>query len=109
MLCLIAFSLLILACSHVTDDSEMDLEEGEERESKATDGEKRTVDCEESILVIMAGDAKPTFLATPISSVSSSSGDNCSANSFCCNEKGEKLGEYGGILEDEEEEEVEQS
>lgn len=70
MLGLIAFALLILACSYwrlsgQLDDSEgrRDLESGEEKEGESG---KSVKVYEEKILVIMAGEEKPTFLATPV-------------------------------------------
>lgn len=88
MLGLIAFALLILACSYwklsgylenSENDGERDLEAGEG--GKGDETQKVPPVFEEKILVIMAGDAKPTFLATPISSRSSSFGDSSSTNS----------------------------
>lgn len=88
MLGLIAFALLILACSYwklsgylenSENDGERDLEAGEG--GKGDETQKAPPVFEEKILVIMAGDAKPTFLATPISSRSSSFGDSSSTNS----------------------------
>lgn len=81
MLGLIAFALLILACSYWRlsgrlDDNEggdqRDLESGNEKEGDAAKSGKIF---EEKILVIMAGDQKPTFLATPVSSRASSLGE----------------------------------
>ncbi|XP_062165404.1 protein GLUTAMINE DUMPER 2 [Alnus glutinosa] len=93
MLGLIAFALLILACSYwrlsgyLEEDgsAERDLEAGEGKTDD--DAQKPRPVFEEKILVIMAGDAKPTFLATPMSSRSSSFGDSCSS---CGREKNEK-------------------
>ncbi|KAL8191492.1 hypothetical protein R6Q57_009904 [Mikania cordata] len=86
MLSLIAFALLILACSyskhaggHETGaDEETDLEAGNSRPGNH-DKELPPV-FEEKYLVIMAGDANPTFLATPVSSRASSFG-SCSCRS----------------------------
>lgn len=109
MLGLIAFALLILACSYwklsgyldnngeAGEGGERDLEAGE---GKGDDDETRKMGAavmEQKFLVIMAGQLKPTFLATPImsnSTKSSSFGDN---NERCCcsDEKGEKLEEEG--------------
>ncbi|KAM5553978.1 protein GLUTAMINE DUMPER 3 [Rosa sericea] len=98
MLGLIAFALLILACSYwklsgylenSENDGERDLEAGEGGKSDET--QKAPPVFEEKILVIMAGDAKPTFLATPISSRSSSFGDSSSTSSTTCScDKSEK-------------------
>ncbi|CAN0911206.1 Protein GLUTAMINE DUMPER 2 [Linum grandiflorum] len=90
MLGLIAFALLILACSYC--ENERDLEAGElEAEEK---GKKQQYD--EKVLVIMAGQVKPTFLATPLSSSRTSSfGDAGGSEKTCrCGEKldGEKQG-----------------
>ncbi|KAI3982215.1 hypothetical protein MKX01_019121 [Papaver californicum] len=77
MLGLIAFALLILACSYwklsafLDNDSERsrnDLENGDNDDNKSIeDGTiKVHIVYEEKIVVIMAGDVKPTYLATPI-------------------------------------------
>ncbi|KAL3643191.1 hypothetical protein CASFOL_014006 [Castilleja foliolosa] len=88
MLGLIAFALLILACSYWKlsghfenrgDDGERDLEAGE-----AEDGGKATAlppVMEEKFLVIMAGQEKPTCLATPMWSRASSFGSKSSCSS----------------------------
>ncbi|KAI7990650.1 Protein GLUTAMINE DUMPER 3 [Camellia lanceoleosa] len=90
MLGLISFALLILACSYWklsgyldrdNDDAnsaDRDVELGADADS----GEKPKLAplFEEKYLVIMAGQAKPTFLATPISSRASSFGSNSSAS-----------------------------
>ncbi|MBA0736596.1 hypothetical protein Gogos_010132 [Gossypium gossypioides] len=94
MLGLIAFALLILACSYwklsgylengERGEGDRDLEAGDETQKRGAPV------MEQKFLVIMAGEVKPTFLATPISSSRSSSfGDK----SCCCGEKGEKLEE----------------
>ncbi|XP_060171393.1 protein GLUTAMINE DUMPER 5-like [Lycium barbarum] len=77
MLVLITFALVILACSYWKHS-------GYPRENSDTEsgeGEKLKVVpiFEEKIVVIMAGDLNPTFLATPISSRGNSfgGGDNC--------------------------------
>ncbi|RVW26506.1 Protein glutamine dumper 3 [Vitis vinifera] len=81
MLGLIAFALLILACSywrfsngHLDNGEsggERDLESGDD--GKGGDARKvGPVVYEEKIVVIMAGDEKPRFLATPMSSRASS-------------------------------------
>ncbi|KAF9662015.1 hypothetical protein SADUNF_Sadunf18G0009200 [Salix dunnii] len=77
MLGLIAFALLILACSYWRisgrldseneGDDQRDLESGNEKEGKP---ENKVF--EEKFLVIMAGNEKPTFLATPVCSKVSS-------------------------------------
>ncbi|KAJ8750896.1 hypothetical protein K2173_016077 [Erythroxylum novogranatense] len=108
MLGLIAFALLILACSYWklsgyldngNGDAERDLEAGEGG-NKTGDGEKQGVSSfAEKLLVIMAGENKPTFLATPMSSRSSSFGDTSSSSdkSCSCSEKSEKLENGGGV------------
>ncbi|KAF5743380.1 protein GLUTAMINE DUMPER 5-like [Tripterygium wilfordii] len=81
MLGLIAFALLILACSYwrlsgrledENEDQQRDLDNGKESGDSA---EKTVKVYEENILVIMAGDGKPTFLATPSSRRTTSSAD----------------------------------
>ncbi|KAL2346636.1 hypothetical protein Fmac_000636 [Flemingia macrophylla] len=77
MLGLIAFALLILACSYwklsaefqSQENGERDLESGGHKQSDSATNESVKV-YEEKILVIMAGDQKPTFLATPKSTFS---------------------------------------
>ncbi|KAI5348886.1 hypothetical protein L3X38_001773 [Prunus dulcis] len=111
MLGLIAFALLILACSYWKlsgylesgengAGSEQDLEAGEGGKGDETTQKAPPV-FEEKILVIMAGDAKPTFLATPMSSRSSSFGDNSSnsssSSSCSCSEKSEKSVEMSEV------------
>ncbi|PON47530.1 hypothetical protein PanWU01x14_243850 [Parasponia andersonii] len=100
MLGLIAFALLILACSYwklsgYLDGSEGGGATGDDRdlEAGAGDGTQKPPApvYEEKILVIMAGEAKPTFLATPMSSRSSSFGDTSSNSSSCvCSQKGDQ-------------------
>lgn len=77
MLVLIVFALLILACSYFKlynetethDDVERDLESGNNRNQDAKmENHKVPFVFEDKYLVIMAGQAKPTFLATPVSS-----------------------------------------
>ncbi|KAL1816191.1 hypothetical protein DCAR_0520564 [Daucus carota subsp. sativus] len=99
MLGLIAFALLILACSYWKlsgsldsgeADSERDLEAGGD---DAKDKKPAPV-YEEKFLVIMAGQEKPTYLATPKSSTSRTSSfgsttsesntSTCSSNEMCC-------------------------
>ncbi|XP_026460612.1 protein GLUTAMINE DUMPER 2-like isoform X2 [Papaver somniferum] len=71
MLCLIALSLLILACSHKKLSSSVD----NDRERSRDDGDEKSTEeetiripvvYENQIVVIMAGDVKPSYLATPI-------------------------------------------
>ncbi|KAI3513939.1 hypothetical protein L1887_12180 [Cichorium endivia] len=85
MLGLIAFALLILACSYwkiSSEAGERDLEAGDgDGDSDSKPGnQKEPPVFEEKYLVIMAGQQKPTFLATPISSRASSFG-SCSSRS----------------------------
>ncbi|XP_062164058.1 protein GLUTAMINE DUMPER 5 [Alnus glutinosa] len=79
MLGLIAFALLILACSYWrlagqfeereggdrSDERDLESGAGEGKEGENSEGKVVKV-YEEKILVIMAGDVKPTFLATPV-------------------------------------------
>ncbi|CAN8252236.1 unnamed protein product [Cochlearia groenlandica] len=65
MLALIAFALLLLACSYWSLSRRSNDADGEKQTES---GEKEAVKVfEEKILVIMAGQNKPTFLATPVS------------------------------------------
>lgn len=72
MLGLIAFALLILACSYWRLSGYLDGEENESRERDLEAGDVKPnkmavkpVALPEKFLVIMAGDVKPTYLATP--------------------------------------------
>ena len=86
MLGLIAFALLILACSYWKLSGQLLNEENAERDLESVAGEKQGDSAnkdsvkvyEEKILVIMAGDDKPTFLATP----KASSVTRCVPNHF---------------------------
>lgn len=99
MLGLIAFALLILACSYWKLSSSLESGEGTgERDLEAggddADGElKPKPVLEEKFLVIMAGQAKPTYLATPMSSRTSSFGSNSSSNSDGTTSSSEKSNE----------------
>ncbi|PKA49440.1 Protein glutamine dumper 3 [Apostasia shenzhenica] len=76
MLGLIAFALLILACSYWRLSGLLDGGDGEETGKEGGAGEEPPSPAyKEGIVVIMAGDEKPTFLATPISSRASSFGE----------------------------------
>ncbi|KAK4435716.1 protein GLUTAMINE DUMPER 4 [Sesamum alatum] len=80
MLGLIAFALLILACSYWKlsageDAGQGDLEAGAGEKGESNSDAKALPVFEEKVLVIMAGDVKPTFLATPMSSRGSSSNE----------------------------------
>ncbi|GLT56907.1 hypothetical protein SLA2020_299200 [Shorea laevis] len=72
MLGLIAFALLILACSYWRLSGRLDNGEREDRDLESgekegtEDAAKQPTVYEEKILVIMAGQEKPTYLATPI-------------------------------------------
>ncbi|XP_071699125.1 protein GLUTAMINE DUMPER 5-like [Rutidosis leptorrhynchoides] len=74
LLGLIAFALLMQACSYFNLAEDIQNAPNEERDLEGGDSKldnhkkKLTVDFEEKYLVIMAGQARPTFLATPISS-----------------------------------------
>ncbi|XP_028807090.1 protein GLUTAMINE DUMPER 5-like [Neltuma alba] len=98
MLGLIAFALLILACSYwklsgflqSEEGSERDLESGDvQKQSDSANNETVTV-FEEKILVIMAGDENPTFLATPVCSKASSLGDGICKVGVDAQERSEK-------------------
>ncbi|XP_051150485.1 protein GLUTAMINE DUMPER 2-like [Andrographis paniculata] len=89
MLGLIAFALLILACSywklsgyleHNAGDGERDLEAGEGAAAGDGNGKPAPPVMEEKYLVIMAGQIKPTFLATPASSRAPSFGSTAASN-----------------------------
>jgi hypothetical protein len=81
MLGLIAFALLILACSYwklsgYLEGSNNSNGDGDIASEKPVAPPVVPHVCyEEKIVVIMAGDEKPTFLATPMSSRNSSFGD----------------------------------
>ncbi|KAI3709155.1 hypothetical protein L2E82_38914 [Cichorium intybus] len=90
MLGLIAFALMILACSYWklsgdfenNDDVDRDLESGNADGDSKPEIYKVPPVFEEKYLVIMAGQEKPTFLATPISSRATSFGSSsCRSNS----------------------------
>ncbi|KAI3524240.1 hypothetical protein L1887_02893 [Cichorium endivia] len=90
MMGLIAFALLILACSYWKlsrniqndadgdGDGDRDLESGDGK----PDNNKTPPVFEEQYLVIMAGELKPTFLATPSSSRTSSFGSSSCRSSL---------------------------
>ncbi|KAG6409696.1 hypothetical protein SASPL_127738 [Salvia splendens] len=97
MLGLIAFALLILACSYwklstSEEARDGDVESGAAGKGDGAEAEKALPVFEEKFLVIMAGEVKPTYLATPV----------CSRNvSF----DDEKVDNKGKVEEEEEEEE----
>lgn len=71
MLSLIAFALVILACSYWNlsrrDRDSGDLETGGANEAKIDSGTPlEKVNYDENVLVIMAGNQNPTFLARPV-------------------------------------------
>ncbi|CAI9094762.1 OLC1v1030553C1 [Oldenlandia corymbosa var. corymbosa] len=88
MLGLIAFALLLLACSYwrlsaanSASEENRDIEQGEggaagDEKPHNPAAVKVMPIFEEKIVVIMAGDIKPTFLATPISNKAISSKNN---------------------------------
>lgn len=91
MLGLIAFALLLLACSYwrfsagnsnneENDGESRDIERGPDGKSDTATAVKVVPVFEDKIVVIMAGDVKPTFLATPMSSRASSFGDGAKKN-----------------------------
>ncbi|KAG4167684.1 hypothetical protein ERO13_A13G211500v2 [Gossypium hirsutum] len=95
MLGLIAFALLVLACSYwkLLGYNENDGEGGTERDLEAGEGkgEAGRPAMEPKVLVIMAGEKKPTFLATPIGSNGSYYfGDNSEKRCCCSDQKGEE-------------------
>ncbi|XWS44981.1 hypothetical protein CRYUN_Cryun15aG0096600 [Craigia yunnanensis] len=84
MMGLIVFALLILACSywqlscHLDNNSKgADAEKDVENDEKEVIGDSnlQVKVYEEKVLMIMAGEEKPTFLATPVSNKASSFGD----------------------------------
>ncbi|GMH17824.1 hypothetical protein Nepgr_019665 [Nepenthes gracilis] len=98
MLGLIAFALLILACSYWklsgygdNIDGDRDAEIAAAVAPKAQDGLKPPLaPFERNILVIMAGEEKPTFLAIPASSCRASSFGESSSNSSFNDQKRER-------------------
>uniref|UniRef100_A0A0E0EM44 Uncharacterized protein n=1 Tax=Oryza meridionalis TaxID=40149 RepID=A0A0E0EM44_9ORYZ len=93
MLGLIAFALLILACSYWKLSGYLEGGAGNDDGGASADGAKPAASelpppiWEEKILVIMAGDVKPTYLATPMSSRASSFGDRSSNGDQADDEK----------------------
>ena len=93
MLGLIAFALLILACSYWKLSGVHDSGAGEDSgevtgDEKPTEASTATAYLN-GIFVIMAGEMKPTFLATPATSRASSF-ENCSSSSNKGEDKEEK-------------------
>ncbi|XP_028775423.1 protein GLUTAMINE DUMPER 3 [Neltuma alba] len=108
MLGLIAFALLILACSYwklsgFLDESregERDLEAGEAK----LDGTQKPfapVACEPKFLVIMPGQERPTCLATPAFSSRSSSFAGGSSSGTCTCDDSDRSGEMVATLKQE--------
>ncbi|XP_059638214.1 protein GLUTAMINE DUMPER 5 [Cornus florida] len=102
MLGLIAFALLILACSYwklsgSVEEEEGDIEAagGHDANSNSNSEEKEPAPVFVEKLVIMAGQEKPTYLATPISSRASSFGSNTSCCSTSSSSRSEKSVEEG--------------
>ncbi|KAL1532368.1 protein GLUTAMINE DUMPER 5-like [Salvia divinorum] len=77
MLGLIAFALLFLACSYwkLSTAEDGDVESGAGEKGDGASAEKALPVFEEKFLVIMAGEVKPTYLATPVCSRNASFGD----------------------------------
>ncbi|XVF71382.1 hypothetical protein PTKIN_Ptkin12aG0033300 [Pterospermum kingtungense] len=65
MLGLIAMALVILACSHKKSPTNSSSEEAEEKPAKQV---SMQLEMEPKIVVIMAGDENPSYLANPVSS-----------------------------------------
>lgn len=102
MLALIAFALWVLACSYwklsgYLESGARDLEAGEGK--NAGEMKKPPQAVEEKILVIMAGELRPTFLAMPKPSLSSSFSDESDKTYSCNSEKNEKREEEEVNLE----------
>ncbi|XP_022941033.1 protein GLUTAMINE DUMPER 5-like [Cucurbita moschata] len=86
MLSLIAFALVILACSYWNlsrqDRDSGDLESGGGNDAKIdSETSLEKVNNDEKVLVIMAGHQNPTFIATPVCVKVSSSEVDSAANS----------------------------
>ncbi|KAK1420904.1 hypothetical protein QVD17_22868 [Tagetes erecta] len=91
MLGLIVFALFILACSYWklsgyldnrSDAERSDVESGDHGTNSDINNHKTPAVFEEKYLVIMAGEVKPTFLATPVSSRTSSFGSSSYRSNF---------------------------
>ncbi|KAJ4875278.1 Protein GLUTAMINE DUMPER 3 [Raphanus sativus] len=79
MLGLIAFALLILACSYWRLSGYLDSEENQSRDRDLEAGDakpEKAVALPEKFLVIMAGDVNPTYLATPVEKTCTSDGED---------------------------------
>ncbi|KAE8735200.1 Protein GLUTAMINE DUMPER 4 [Hibiscus syriacus] len=76
MLALIAFALLILACSYRAVSARFDNNnDGGGGDDSEDDSNNQVKVYNDKILVIMAGELTPTFLATPVFSKASNFGD----------------------------------
>lgn len=109
MMGLIAFALLILACSYwrlsgyfnsrdgsASGSGERDLEAGDAMQVAEVTVKEAVF--EEKVLVIMAGEKEPRFLATPVSSTRSHSFGDSSSSSFSRGD--EKSGQLEMVSED---------
>ncbi|CAD5195711.1 unnamed protein product [Musa acuminata subsp. malaccensis] len=97
MMGLIAFALLILACSYWKFSGYLDsVEDADNREADGEascgpgDAAKPPLLFEEGIVVIMAGDCMPTFLATPIAS--------CAATVAAKSDDSSNAAAHGGVI-----------
>ncbi|KAJ0788493.1 putative protein glutamine dumper [Helianthus annuus] len=88
LLGLIALALLMLACSYGNLDGDIENDGDRDRDLEAGDSKPDNRDqiivLEEKYVVIMAGKDTPTFLATPVSTITASFGGctcNCRSNS----------------------------
>ncbi|XP_047972888.1 protein GLUTAMINE DUMPER 5-like [Salvia hispanica] len=97
MLGLIAFALLILACSYWKLSTAEEARDGDVESAKgdAAAAEKALPVFEEKFLVIMAGDAKPTYLATPVCSRNASFDDDQKVDNKEEEGEGEKVKKDG--------------
>ncbi|XP_019160088.1 PREDICTED: protein GLUTAMINE DUMPER 5-like [Ipomoea nil] len=103
MMGLIACAVLILICSYwrlagplgTGDDPERDPETGDGNGNDGSAAAPPAV-MEEKLLVILAGQEKPTCLATPVASRVSSFGSNCSCSSSTVSSESSTLGKSEG-------------
>lgn len=107
MLGLIAFALLILACSYWKlsgyVDSGADDSSGEGKASDGGEKEKAETVFAHSVLVIVPGEDTPTFLATPAANRATSFGDDSNGGSSSDREgRREKAVELGRTGEERE-------
>lgn len=106
MMGLIACAVLILICSYWRlsgplgngDEAERDLEAGDGNGNSGSAAAAPVI--EEKFLVILAGQEKPTCLATPMSSRVSSFGSNCSCSSSTVSSESSSLGKSEGEKEE---------